>query len=110
MPSIIPRHHELVPAYTEGRDKRAHQPLPLGVSATLDHTHHEVRGDEMHGIRLPAEFDLGHVTVEVYNLGGRAELSVTDTETGATFRTLPNFIKHLRDIGYDGVRMFYVEE
>ena len=84
--------------------------LPLSVAAAMDHLHHGARQDQRHRIHLPAKFKLGHVEIQVFHDGRRVVTDIRDTETGKAFRTLPEFLAHLRDTGYGACLPFYVEE
>ena len=106
--SIIPGHHAEVPAY--GSPSVLNATLPLSVAAAMDHLHHGARPDQRHRVCLPDEFQLGHIEVEVFYDGRRMGTAIRDTRTGATFRTLPEFLAHLHESGYNTQLPFYVED
>ena len=106
--SVIPGHYEEVPAY--GTASSGSSTLPLSVSAALANLHHVSGKDHRHRIHLPAEFQLGHVNIDVFYDGRRMGLDVQDTATGKGFRTLPEFLTHLRNTGYSAFLPFYVNE
>ena len=108
MPSIIPGHHESVPAF--GRPSADDTTLPLSISAAMDHIGHGVRDNERHPITLPAEFGLDYVVVEVTHTKGRIDTYILDTRCDKAFRSLPKFIRHLRTTDVNTAQLFYIEE
>jgi hypothetical protein len=60
-------------------------------------------------IPLPAKFGLAHVTVEVEYRKQRSNIYIWDKQADRRFSTLPRFIRHLKDEGYDGGHLFEVE-
>lgn len=108
IPSIIPGHHQPVPAF--GQPSAQDTTLPLSISAALDHINHGVRDNERHAITLPAEFGLDYVVAEVAHTKGRIDTYILDTRVGKAFRSLPKFIKHLRDTDVNTAQLFYIEE
>jgi hypothetical protein len=106
--SIIPGHHTAVPAF--GTASHDGATMPLSVAAAMDHLHHGVREDRRHRITLPADFQLAHVDVDVFYDGRRMGMEIRDRTAGKSFRTLPDFLAHLRATGYTSTLPFYIQD